>query len=52
MNGTKKTNSHLSGFSSRANLGGKVSRYRNKETIYKQARLRIRFSIFKKAGCG
>jgi CRP/FNR family cyclic AMP-dependent transcriptional regulator len=31
-----KVNSHLSGFSSGASLGGKVSRYRRKQNIYKQ----------------
>src|SRR5579862_8547010 len=31
-----KMNSHLSGFSSGASLGGKVSRYRDKQSIYKQ----------------
>jgi len=36
MNGTKKKNAHLDGFSSGASLGGKVSQYRDKENIYKQ----------------
>lgn len=31
-----KMNSHLSGFSSGASLGGKVSHYRGKQNIYKQ----------------
>jgi CRP/FNR family transcriptional regulator, cyclic AMP receptor protein len=31
-----KINSHLSGFSSGASLGGKLSRYRRKQNIYKQ----------------
>ncbi len=31
-----KVNSHLSGFSSGASLGGKVSRYRKKQNIYTQ----------------
>ena len=36
MKRTKKTTPQLKGFSSGAGLGGKVSRYRNKENIYKQ----------------
>jgi CRP-like cAMP-binding protein len=32
----EKTNTHLGGFSSGTALGGKVSRYRNKQNIYKQ----------------
>ena len=36
MNGTKKKTAHLDGFPSGASLGGKVSRYRDKENIYKQ----------------
>jgi len=36
MKRTKKMASSLSGFSSGASLGGKVSRYRDKESIYKQ----------------
>jgi len=36
MKRTKKTITGLRGFSSGASLGGKVSRYRNKENIYKQ----------------
>ena len=36
MKRTGKMNSHLSGFSSGASLGGKVSRYRRKQNIYKQ----------------
>src|SRR6185437_698217 len=36
MKRTKKMDSSLSGFSSGASLGGKVSRYRDKESIYKQ----------------
>jgi CRP/FNR family cyclic AMP-dependent transcriptional regulator len=32
----KPLNSHLSGFSSGASLGGKVSRFRDKQNIYKQ----------------
>ena len=36
MNRVKKRASHLVGFSSGAGLGGKVSRYRNKQNIYKQ----------------
>jgi CRP/FNR family transcriptional regulator, cyclic AMP receptor protein len=33
---TKKITNHLGGFSSGASLGGKVSRYRDKQNIYKQ----------------
>ena len=36
MKRAKKTNTHLGGFSSGVSLGGKVSRYRNKQNIYKQ----------------
>jgi CRP/FNR family cyclic AMP-dependent transcriptional regulator len=36
MKRIKKRASHLVGFSSGASLGGKVSRYRNKQNIYKQ----------------
>jgi CRP/FNR family transcriptional regulator, cyclic AMP receptor protein len=36
MKRIKKRTSHLAGFSSGASLGGKVSRYRNKQNIYKQ----------------
>ena len=36
MKRAKKTNTHLGDFSSGVGLGGKVSRYRNKERIYKQ----------------
>jgi CRP/FNR family transcriptional regulator, cyclic AMP receptor protein len=36
MKRTNKTNSHLGGFSSGASLGGKVTRYRDKQNIYKQ----------------
>jgi CRP-like cAMP-binding protein len=36
MKPTTQTNSHLSGFSSGAGLGGKVSRYRDKQNIYMQ----------------
>ena len=36
MKGTNKMDSRLHGFSSGASLGGKVSRYRNKQNIYKQ----------------
>jgi CRP-like cAMP-binding protein len=36
MKRIKKRTSHLAGFSSGATLGGKVSRYRNKQNIYKQ----------------
>jgi len=36
MKRTKKANSHLSGFSSGASLGGQISNYRNKQNIYKQ----------------
>jgi CRP/FNR family cyclic AMP-dependent transcriptional regulator len=32
----KQRTSHLRGFTSGASLGGKISRYRNKENIYKQ----------------
>ena len=36
MKRIKKRASHLTGFSSGASLGGKVSRYRDKQNIYKQ----------------
>ena len=36
MKGTNKMDSRLHGFSSGDSLGGKVSRYRNKQNIYKQ----------------
>ncbi len=36
MKGMKKTTAHLGGFPSGASLGGKVSRYRGKQNIYKQ----------------
>src|SRR5580693_149637 len=36
MKRTNKTNSHLGGFLSGASLGGKVTRYRDKQNIYKQ----------------
>src|SRR6185312_2101827 len=36
MKRTKKMASSLNGFSSGASLGGKVSRYRDKQSIYKQ----------------
>jgi len=36
MKRIKKRTSHLAGFSSGASLGGKVSRYRDKQNIYKQ----------------
>jgi CRP/FNR family cyclic AMP-dependent transcriptional regulator len=36
MKHTNKTNSHLGGFTSGASLGGKVTRYRDKQNIYKQ----------------
>jgi CRP/FNR family transcriptional regulator, cyclic AMP receptor protein len=36
MQKTNKMNSHLSGFSSGASLGGKVSHYRGKQKIYSQ----------------
>ena len=36
MKRVKKRASHLTGFSSGAGLGGKVSRYRDKQNIYKQ----------------
>jgi CRP/FNR family transcriptional regulator, cyclic AMP receptor protein len=36
MKRIKKRTSHLAGFASGASLGGKVSRYRNKQNIYKQ----------------
>ena len=36
MKRTKKTTTHLGGFSSGASLGGTVSQYRNKQHIYKQ----------------
>ena len=36
MKRIKKRTSHLAGLSSGASLGGKVSRYRNKQNIYKQ----------------
>jgi CRP/FNR family transcriptional regulator, cyclic AMP receptor protein len=36
MKRTKQRTSHLRGFTSGASLGGKVSRYRNKENIYNQ----------------
>jgi CRP/FNR family transcriptional regulator, cyclic AMP receptor protein len=36
MKRTKQRTSHLRGFSSGASLGGTVSRYRNKQNIYKQ----------------
>jgi CRP-like cAMP-binding protein len=36
MERTGKMNSHLNGFSSGISLGGKVSRYRRKQNIYKQ----------------
>lgn len=52
MNGVKKTNAHLGGFSSGTDLGGKVLRYRNKQNIYKQGALPTHSFIFKKAGCG
>ena len=51
----KRTNhvaSRLRGFSSGASLGGKVSRYRDKQNIYKQGTLLTRFSTSKRAGCG
>jgi CRP-like cAMP-binding protein len=34
--GKRRMNSHLKGFASGAGLGGKVSRYRNKQNIYSQ----------------
>jgi hypothetical protein len=37
----KRKTSHLSGFSSGASLGGKVSRYRDKQNIYKQGERRL-----------
>jgi CRP/FNR family transcriptional regulator, cyclic AMP receptor protein len=36
MKHTNKTNAHLAGFTSGASLGGKVTRYRDKQNIYKQ----------------
>jgi CRP/FNR family cyclic AMP-dependent transcriptional regulator len=36
MKRAKKTNGHLGGFSSGVSLGGKVSRFRSKQNIYKQ----------------
>jgi len=36
MKRRKKTTTHLGGFSSGASLGGQVSRYRDKQNIYKQ----------------
>jgi CRP/FNR family transcriptional regulator, cyclic AMP receptor protein len=36
MKSAKQKGSHLGGFSSGASLGGKVSRYRDKQNIYKQ----------------
>jgi CRP/FNR family cyclic AMP-dependent transcriptional regulator len=36
MKRRNQTNSHLAGFSSGASLGGKVSRYRDKQNIYTQ----------------
>jgi len=36
MKRTKHMSSHLGGFNSGASLGGKVSRYRDKQNIYKQ----------------
>ena len=36
MKRTKKMNGHLGGFSSGSSLGGKVSRFRGKQNIYKQ----------------
>jgi CRP/FNR family cyclic AMP-dependent transcriptional regulator len=36
MKRTNRMTSHLAGFSSGANLGGKVSHYRDKQNIYKQ----------------
>jgi CRP/FNR family cyclic AMP-dependent transcriptional regulator len=36
MKHTNKTNAHLGGFTSGASLGGKVTRYRDKQNIYKQ----------------
>ncbi len=36
MKRTNLMSSHLGGFNSGASLGGKVSRYRDKQNIYKQ----------------
>jgi CRP/FNR family transcriptional regulator, cyclic AMP receptor protein len=36
VNGMKQSASHVGGFFSEASLGGKVSRYRDKQTIYTQ----------------
>jgi len=51
MKRTKKMTSSLGGFPSGATLGGKVSRYRDKEHIYRQG-ARSHFFTFKKEACG
>ena len=52
MKRMKQRASPLGGFSSGASLGGKVSRYRNKENIYKQGAPAYTLFYIQEEGCG
>jgi hypothetical protein len=52
MKRNKKMTNRLGGFGSGASLGGKVSHYRGKQTIYQQGSPAYTLFTFKKEGCG